>query len=67
VLQLGGAVDGVADADIAKLLSVSCQRMSQITRQAGFPTPIGRLGRSVVWRRRDIGRWARDHDRDLPL
>ena len=61
-----GAEELLIATDIAELLGVSRQRMSQIIRQEGFPTPIGRLGRSVVWRRRDIDRWARDHDRDLP-
>ena len=51
--------------DIARLLGVSRQRVGQLARHREFPTRVGQLGRSLVWRRRDIARWARDTCRRL--
>ena len=45
-------------SDIARLLGVSRQRVNQLAGRPGFPRPIGYLGRSAVWRRRDIEAWA---------
>lgn len=45
--------------EIADLLGVSPQRAGQLTAQAGFPRPIGRLSMGPVWRMADVERWAR--------
>ncbi|NPC96601.1 DNA-binding protein [Nocardioides sp. zg-DK7169] len=46
-------------AEIAKLLSVSSQRVSQLAATATFPEPIARLAAGPIWERADIESWAR--------
>lgn len=58
-------VELVTAADVARLLRVSRQRVSQLAATPGFPEPTGTLGRSRIWRRPDIERWAATTDRPI--
>ncbi|MEJ7792409.1 MAG: hypothetical protein WKF65_10610 [Gaiellaceae bacterium] len=49
--------------DIAKRLGISPQRVNVLGAGPGFPRPIGKLGRSTVWRWSSIERWAVDTNR----
>jgi predicted DNA-binding transcriptional regulator AlpA len=55
VNQLAGLV---TPPQIARLLDVSRARAHELVDRPDFPRPVGRLGRSEVWRRRDVERWA---------
>ena len=50
-------------ADIAKRLQISPQRVNVLANGPGFPTPLGKLGRSFVWRWSSVERWARETGR----
>lgn len=50
-------------AEIAELLGVSSQRVSQLSLTDGFPDPVARLRAGKVWERADIERWARETGR----
>lgn len=56
----------VIAADIAERLRISRARVSVLTNGPGFPRPVGRLGRSDVWRWTSVERWARDTGRLTP-
>ena len=60
-------VDGTADlviaVDIAKRLGISPQRVNVLASGPGFPKPLGKLGRSSVWRWSSVERWARETGR----
>jgi hypothetical protein len=44
--------------DIAPVLGVSIQRVSQIVAEReDFPEPARVIGRHRLWRRRDVERW----------
>jgi predicted DNA-binding transcriptional regulator AlpA len=49
----------VIAADIAERLGISRARISVLASRADFPTPVGRLGRSDVWRWASVERWSR--------
>jgi predicted DNA-binding transcriptional regulator AlpA len=53
----------VIAVDIAKRLGISPQRVNVLATGPGFPKPLGKLGRSSVWRWTSIERWARDTGR----
>jgi predicted DNA-binding transcriptional regulator AlpA len=53
----------VIAADIARRLGISKQRVAILVGSAGFPEPIGMLGRSQVWRWSSVERWARERGR----
>lgn len=53
----------VIAVDIAKRLGISPQRVNVLAAGPGFPKPVGKLGRSTVWRWSSIERWALDTDR----
>ncbi len=46
-------------AEVAKLLGVSSQRVSQLAAQESFPEPLARLAAGPVWERTDVEKWAR--------
>jgi predicted DNA-binding transcriptional regulator AlpA len=48
----------VIAVDIAERLGISAQRVNVLASGPGFPTPIGKLGRSRVWRWSSVERWA---------
>jgi len=49
----------VGAAEIADMLGVSRQRISQLTTQAGFPEPWLRLRMGKIWLTSDVQEWAR--------
>ncbi len=54
----------VTAADIGRRLEVSPQRAHQLTQQARFPKPAGRVGNSEVWRWRTIEQWSREREKE---
>jgi len=44
-------------AEIADLLGVSRQRVTQLTKQDTFPEPLQRLRMGPVWKLSDIQAW----------
>lgn len=65
-MRLDSNTELVIGADIARRLGISPQRVNVLASASGFPNPIGKLGRSLVWRWSAIERWARDSGR-LPV
>lgn len=61
----GGPLDLAGTAEIARLLGVSRQRVQQLTRTPGFPTPAATLGMGHVWHTADIRDWASETGRRL--
>jgi predicted DNA-binding transcriptional regulator AlpA len=53
----------VIAVDVADRLGISPQRVNVLATGPGFPKPLGKLGRSSVWRWSSIERWARDTGR----
>jgi prophage regulatory protein len=53
----------VIAADIAERLGISRARVSVLSGRSDFPRPVGRLGRSDVWRWASVERWARESGR----
>jgi len=52
----------VGVTEIAALLGVSTQRVSQIVRQyADFPPPEAELAAGRVWKRSAVERWIKKH------
>lgn len=49
--------------EIAELLNVSRQRVSQLTAAAGFPEPVVELHAGRIWRKEDVIAWARSKGR----
>ena len=45
--------------EIGEMLSVTRSRVNQLSREVGFPRPLGVLRMGKVWRRRDIENWIR--------
>lgn len=50
----------VTGAEIARRLKVSRQRVYAMRHNPGFPEPIGRIGKALVWRWSDVERWNRE-------
>lgn len=40
--------------EVADRLNLSRERVRQLTGRPDFPTPLGRIGRAIVWRDRDV-------------
>jgi len=49
--------------EISHLLGVSRQRVGQLAKTEGFPTPAVVLAAGPVWESADIDRWARETGR----
>ena len=47
-------------AEIARLLGVSRQRVTQLAKSPGFPEPTVVLAAGPVWESADVESWARD-------
>jgi predicted DNA-binding transcriptional regulator AlpA len=62
-VRVDSQTDLVIAVDIAKRLSVSPQRVYVLVNGPGFPRPLGKLGRSAVWRWSSVERWARETGR----
>lgn len=57
-MRVDARTELVIAADIAKRLGISPQRVNMLASGPGFPAPLGKLGRSFVWRWSSIERWA---------
>jgi predicted DNA-binding transcriptional regulator AlpA len=62
-VQVDSRTELVIAVDVAKRLGISAQRVNVLATGAGFPKPLGKLGRSSVWRWSSIERWARETGR----
>jgi predicted DNA-binding transcriptional regulator AlpA len=62
-MRVDSQTDLVIAVDVAKRLGISPQRVNVLATGPGFPKPLGRLGRSAVWRWSSIERWAHDTGR----
>jgi predicted DNA-binding transcriptional regulator AlpA len=63
VVQLDSRTELVIAVDIARRLGMSPQRVNVLASSPGFPKPLGKLGRSSVWRWSTVERWARETGR----
>jgi predicted DNA-binding transcriptional regulator AlpA len=66
LVRVDARTELVIAADIAERLQLSRARVSVLTSRSDFPRPVGRLGRSDVWRWTSVERWARETDRLTP-
>jgi Staphylococcal nuclease homologue len=55
-MQVDARTELVIAVEIAKRLSISPQRVDVLASGPGFPKPLGKLGRSAVWRWSSIER-----------
>jgi predicted DNA-binding transcriptional regulator AlpA len=62
-MRIDAQTELVVAADIAERLRISRARVSVLAKRPGFPRPVGRLGRSDVWRWTSVQRWARETGR----
>ncbi len=62
-MRIDSQTELVIAVDIAKRLGVSSQRVNVLAIGPGFPKPLGKLGRSAVWRWSTVERWAHDTGR----
>jgi len=62
-MRVDAQTELVVAADIAERLRISRARVSVLAQRSGFPRPVGRLGRSDVWRWTSVERWARETGR----
>ena len=65
-MRIDSRTELVIAADIAERLRISRARVSVLTSRSDFPRPVGRLGRSEVWRWASIEHWARETRRLNP-
>ena len=65
-MRVDSSTELVIAVDVARRLGISPQRVNVLVGGAGFPKPLGRLGRSAVWRWSTVERWARETGR-LPV
>jgi prophage regulatory protein len=65
-MRIDSRTELVIAADIAERLQLSRARVSVLATRPDFPRPVGRLGRSDVWRWVSVERWARDTRRLNP-
>jgi predicted DNA-binding transcriptional regulator AlpA len=62
-MRVDARTELVIAADIATRLGISPQRVNVLAMGPGFPQPLGKLGRSAVWRWSSVERWARETGR----
>ena len=62
-MRVDARTELVVAADIAERLGLSRARVSVLASRSDFPRPVGRLGRSDVWRWPRVERWARETGR----
>lgn len=65
-MRIDAKTELVIAADIAARLGISRPRVSVLAARPDFPRPVGRLGRSDVWRWTSVERWARETGRLAP-
>jgi predicted DNA-binding transcriptional regulator AlpA len=56
----------VGVAEVATRLEMSAERIRQLAKSGAMPSPIGKLGRQLVWQWRDVEAWAKTEGR-LPV
>lgn len=61
VLFVGYDLVGVTE--IAAMLGVTTQRVSQLARTPAFPAPVATLAAGLIWERSDVEEWARETGR----
>lgn len=52
--------------EIGKMLDISRQRVQQLVRRPGWPSPWVELTMGKVWRREDVEEWIAEHRPDAP-
>lgn len=52
-------------SEIAEMLGVSKQRVTQLAASEGFPRPLERLAAGPVWRRSAVEKWAEKTGREV--
>jgi predicted DNA-binding transcriptional regulator AlpA len=57
-------LDLVGPSEIAEMLGISRRTAFRYVARPGFPEPVGRVGRTTVWKRAAVERWAK---KTLPL
>lgn len=62
-MRVDARTELVIAVDIAARLGLTKQRIAQLAGEPRFPQPIGRLGRSDVWKWSTVERWALDAGR----
>jgi predicted DNA-binding transcriptional regulator AlpA len=62
-VRIDSETDLVIAVDIAERLGISPARVHVLVSGPGFPRPLGKLGRSTVWRWSSVERWARETGR----
>ena len=62
-MRVDSGTELVIAVDIARRLDISPQRVNVLTGSAGFPKPLGKLGRSAVWQWTSVERRARETGR----
>jgi predicted DNA-binding transcriptional regulator AlpA len=65
-VRIDARTELVVAADIAERLGISRARVSVLAGRSDFPRPVGRLGRSDVWRWAIVESWARETGRLTP-
>jgi hypothetical protein len=51
--------DVVGASEIADMLGVTPERVSDLALRSAFPRPVGRRQRARIWRRTEVEAWAR--------
>ena len=64
-MKVDARTELVIASDIARRLGITQQRVHVLVDAAGFPKPLGRLGRSRVWRWSAVERWAVETERKI--
>jgi hypothetical protein len=62
-VRVDSGTELVIAVDVARRLRISPQRVNVLAGGPGFPKPLGKLGRSSVWRWSSVERWARETGR----
>jgi predicted DNA-binding transcriptional regulator AlpA len=62
-MKVDSRTELVIATEIAQRLKISPQRVNVLVSGPGFPKPLGKLGRSSVWRWSSVERWARETGR----
>jgi len=60
------AAELVSGAEIGRRLGVSREAVRQWRGKPGFPEPLGRVGRAVVWDWSTVRQWADCRDGHTP-
>lgn len=61
------SVDLVSGAEIGRRLGVSREAVRQWAHRETFPTPLGRVGGSVVWDWNQVAAWSKERPAPVPV